>query len=87
MWPFYNCEVDYKAAFTATIECVWLRRLMDDLGVGQPSATTILTDSQSALALARNQDFHAHTKHIEVHYHYVRERLSAREINLANVPT
>ena len=31
--------------------------------------------------------FHAPTKHIEVHYYYVRERLSAGEISLAYVPT
>ena len=56
---------------------------MADLGVGQQSvATTIFTDSQSALVVARNPVFHACTKHIEVHYHYVRERFFAREINL-----
>ena len=71
-----SCEAEYRAAFTATVECVWLRRLMvADLSVGQDSATTIYTDSQSALAVARNPVFHACTKHIEVHYHYVRERL------------
>ena len=59
-----------------------------DLSVGQDSATTIYTDNQSALAVARNPVFHARTKHIEVHYHYVRERLSAGEkISLAYVPT
>ena len=83
-----SCEAEYRAAFTATVECVWLRRLMADLGVGQQSATTtIFTDSQSALAVARNPVFHARTKHIEVHYHYVRERLSAGEISLVYVPT
>jgi transposase InsO family protein len=82
-----SCEAEYRAAFTATVECVWLRRLMADLGVGQSSATTIFTDSQSALAVARNPVFHARTKHIEVHYHYVRERFSAGEISLAYVPT
>ena len=60
---------------------------MVDLGVGQPSATTIFTESQSTLAVVRNRVFHARTKHIEVHYHYVRERLSAGEISLAYVPT
>ena len=60
---------------------------MADLSVGQDSATTIYTNSQSALAVARNPVFHAHTKHIEVHYHYVRERLSAGEISLVYVPT
>ncbi|MCO5568994.1 hypothetical protein L7F22_022699 [Adiantum nelumboides] len=81
-------EAEHRAVFTATVECVWLRRLMvADLGVGQETANTIYTDSQSALAVARNPVFHARTKHIEVHYHYVRERLSAGEISLAYVPT
>ncbi|KAI5055672.1 hypothetical protein GOP47_0029193 [Adiantum capillus-veneris] len=60
---------------------------MVDLGVGQDTANTIYTDSQSALVVARNLVFHARTKHIEVHYHYVKERLSAGEISLAFVPT
>ena len=74
-----SCEAKYRTAFTTMVECVWLRRLavVADLGVGQPSATTtIFTDSQSALAIARNPVFHARTKNIEVHYRYVRERLS-----------
>ena len=60
---------------------------MADLSVGHNSATTIYTDSQSALVVARNPVFHARTKHIKVHYHYVRERLSAGEISLVYVPT
>ncbi|MCO5564853.1 hypothetical protein L7F22_018521 [Adiantum nelumboides] len=82
-----SCEAEYRAVFIATVECVWLRRLMADLGVGQDTANTIYTDSQSASAIARNPIFHACIKHIEVHYHYVKERLSAREVSLAYVPT
>ncbi|WP_286497660.1 Ty1/Copia family ribonuclease HI, partial [Escherichia coli] len=82
-----SCEAEYWAAFTATVECVWLRRLLVDLSVGQQSSTSIFNDSQSALAVARNPVFHARTKHIEVHYHYVRERLHAGEISLAYVST
>ena len=82
-----SCEAKYRAAYTVMVECVWLRRLVVDLGVVHKTATTIYTDSQSALAIVRNLVFHACTKHIEVHYHYVRERLSAGEISLAYVPT
>ena len=73
--------------FTTTVECVWLRWLLTNLDVGQQLSTTIFTDSKSALAIVRNPFFHACTKHIEVHYHYVRERLFAGEIGLAYVPT
>ena len=82
-----SCEAEYRETFIATIKCVWLRWLMDDLSVGQDSSTTIYIDSKSALAVARNPIFHACTNHIEVHYHYVRERLSAGEISLVYVPT
>ncbi|MCO5583584.1 hypothetical protein L7F22_037497 [Adiantum nelumboides] len=73
-------EAEYKAVFTATIECVWLRRLMADLDVGQVTANTIYIDPCKEL-------FHARTKHIEVHYHYLWERLSTAKISLVYVPT
>ncbi|MCO5598981.1 hypothetical protein L7F22_053080 [Adiantum nelumboides] len=69
------------------VECVCLRCLMANLGVGEDIANTIYTENRSTLAVARNLIFHARTKHIEVHYHYVKERLLAREISLAYVPT
>ena len=47
-----SCEAEYMVAFTATVECVWLRHLVANLGVGHETATTIYTDSQSALAVA-----------------------------------
>ena len=77
-----SCEAEYRAVFTATMECIWLRRLLMDLCKEIDVGTHVLTDSQSALAIARNLVFHARTKHIEVHYHYVRERLHAGDIDL-----
>ena len=61
-----SCGAEYRAAFSGTVECVWLRRLLSDLSLEQPSPTCILfTDSQSALAIAGNPIFHAQTKHID----------------------
>ncbi|MCO5567789.1 hypothetical protein L7F22_021485 [Adiantum nelumboides] len=82
-----SCEAEYRAVFTVTVECVWLRCFMVDLGVGQDTANTISNDSQSTLAVVRNPIFHDRTKHIEVHYHYVKERLSAGVISLPYLPT
>ncbi|MCO5567761.1 hypothetical protein L7F22_021455 [Adiantum nelumboides] len=56
-----NCEAEYTATFTATVECVWLRQLLADMVIGQETATTIYTHSQSTLAVATNPMFHAHT--------------------------
>ena len=82
-----SCEVEYRAAFIATIKCVWLQKLVADLLAGQIAPTVIHTDSQSALAIAQNPVFHARTKQIEVHYHYVRERWLDGDIKLSYIPT
>ena len=39
-------------------------------------------DNMSNIHLAQNLVFHAHTKHIEVHYHFIRERVQARDIDM-----
>lgn len=64
-----------------------IRQLFVDLGMRQESATPIFTDSQSALVVAHNLAFHARTKHIEVHYRYVRERFSTGEVSMTYVST
>ncbi|MCO5561331.1 hypothetical protein L7F22_014952 [Adiantum nelumboides] len=80
-------ETEGASGSKSSVECVWLKRLMANLGAGQNTANTIYTDSQSGSAVTRNPVFHDRTKHIEVHYHFVKERLSAGELSLAYVPT
>ena len=41
----------------------------------------------SSIYLTRNPVFHVRTKHIEVHYHFIRERVQAGEIDLQHVST
>ena len=47
----------------------------------------IYCDNLSSIQLARNPVFHARTKHIEVHYHYIREQVLAGDIDLVYVNT
>ncbi|CAO2815987.1 unnamed protein product [Amaranthus hypochondriacus] len=42
-------------------------------------------DNQSAIQLAENPVFHARTKHVEEHYHFVRENILRGEIQLEQV--
>jgi len=44
-------------------------------------------DNNNSILLANNLIYHARTKHIEVHYHFVRKKVLAREINLIHVNT
>ncbi len=45
----------------------------------------IYCDNISSILLANNLVYHARTKHIEVHYHFIREKVLAKEIDLIHV--
>ena len=70
-----------------TCEAIWLKRLLKDLQEQVSDPTTIYYDNRSSIQLAKNPVFHAQTKHIEVHYHFVRERVLSSEVKLQYVPT
>lgn len=44
-------------------------------------------DNSSAIALANNPVFHARTKHIEVDYHFVREKVLSKLVHIQHVGT
>ncbi len=47
----------------------------------------IYCDNISSILLVNNPIYHVRTKHIEMHYHFIREKNLAREINLIHVST
>jgi len=47
----------------------------------------IYCDNISSILLANNPVYHARTKHIEVHYHFIRKKVLAKEIDLIHVST
>lgn len=53
----------------------------------QQEPTTLLCDNQSAIKLTENLILHARTKHIEVHHHFIQEKVQNKEIDLTYSPT
>jgi hypothetical protein len=75
------------AATQATKEAVWLRALLADLEVTQTKATTIFEDNQGAIAPSKNPVHHARTKHIDIQWHYVREKTEDGTVSLVYLDT
>jgi len=82
-----STEAEYRGAAMAACEVVWLRKLLGDLGLHVDRHVVIYCDNLSSIQLGRNLVFHAQTKHIEVHYHFIREKVLACEIDLTYVNT
>eukprot|EP00253_Pinus_taeda_P007147 PITA_07147 len=79
-------EEEYMATTHARKEAVWLQRLCSSMGLVK-EAIRIDCDSQSAIFLAKNPAYHANTKHIDVHYHFVRDMIEDKKVLLVNVDT
>jgi hypothetical protein len=79
-------EVEYMVAAKVTMEAFWLTGLVRELGI-QQVGILLYCDSQSAIYLAKNQVYHARTKHIDVRFHKIRELVGIGELLLEKIHT
>lgn len=78
-----TAESEYIAGSEAVRELVWLKRLLMELiGSFTPN---LMMDNASAVKLVKNPEQHKRTKHIDVRYHFIREKYHNKEFNLHEV--
>jgi hypothetical protein len=82
-----NMKAEYRSAAIAACEVVWLQKLLSDLGQSVDAPVVIYCDNINSILLANNPIFHVRTKHIKVHYHFIREKVLAKEIDFIHVST
>ncbi|PON76175.1 hypothetical protein PanWU01x14_035930 [Parasponia andersonii] len=80
-----TCEAEYVAATSYISHAIWLRRLLKELNIPQKEPTEICIDNKSVIALAKNPVFHDRSKHIDTRYHYIRECVANKEVQLEYV--
>jgi hypothetical protein len=71
-------ESEYKAIPNATTKLIWVEALLRELGVRQDSPPVLWCDNIGATYLSSNPIFYARTKHIEVNFHFVREQVAQK---------
>ena len=77
-----STEAEYIAASLALQEALWLRSLLSQLGYPQEQPTQVNEDNQGVIALCKNPKYHSRTKHIDIKYHFIREKIRSSEIVL-----
>jgi hypothetical protein len=82
-----STEAEYRALATTAAEITWLQHLFHELNITLERRPLLLCDNQSAIHLSHNPVLHARTKHIEIDYHYIREKVTAGNLILQYIPT
>ena len=80
-------EAEYRGALVAACEVAWLCKLISNLGLHVDGEFVIYCDNLSSIQLAKNPVYHARTKHIDFHYHFIWEPVLAGDIDLVYVNT
>jgi len=71
----------------AASEITWIVRLLEELGVSGLTPVQLNCDNQSALHIARNPVFHERTKHIEIDFHFTRDKVLEGLLQLNYLPS
>jgi hypothetical protein len=80
-------EAEYVAATHAAKEGIWLRRFISEVFRPLVHPTTLYCDNQSAIALSKDGQYHARTKHIDIRYHFIRYVVEDGTMKLIYCPT
>ncbi|KAH9650187.1 hypothetical protein KPL70_026271 [Citrus sinensis] len=79
-------EAEYTAATEAVKEALWLKGMIEELGVSQKTVE-VHCDSSSAIYLSKNPTHYERTKHIDVKLHFIRNEVSKGVIKMVKVHT
>jgi len=82
-----STEAEYKSLANATAEVMWIQKLLEELRIPHPRAARLWCDNIGATYLSANPVFHACTKHIEIDFHFVRERVAQKLLDIRWIHT
>ncbi|KAM1013289.1 hypothetical protein ACFX2C_043432 [Malus domestica] len=80
-----STEAEYRSLAHTAAELSWVCQVLQDLSFPLLKTPAIFCDNKSAIALAFNPVFHARTKHVEIDYHYIREKVLCGKVSVHHV--
>ena len=82
-----SCEAEIIAGSEASKEAIYLRRFLEELGLGDQRPLELGMDNQAAIAIAYNPELHSRTKHIDRRHFFIRECVENLQLRVPFVST
>jgi hypothetical protein len=77
-----STEAEYKALANSTTEVIWVQSVLTELGINLPCSLCLWCDNLGATYMTVNPRFHGCTKHIEIDFHFVHERVARWQLDV-----
>lgn len=82
-----TAEAEYQALALAASESLWMRQLLQELCILQTAPSPIYCDNRAAIAISQDPYSHKRAKHIDVKFHFIRDCIKSRKLQVLPVPT
>jgi hypothetical protein len=82
-----TCEAELYAEGAAVNEVLWQRGLLCELGLVVAHGSIVYGDNQSTITLSRHGIKSERTKHVDVKYHFITEKVQDGTVQLVWVPS
>ncbi|OMO62984.1 Integrase, catalytic core [Corchorus capsularis] len=83
--PQSSTEAEYMALSIASRDVLWISYILREIGFPVSLPCSVYSDNLGATQLAANPIFHARTKHIETSYHFIRDLVCKRFLQVFHV--
>ena len=78
---------EFVAVVTAGQEILWLRNLLTELGFDVSLASKLRIDNLSVLSVAKNPENHGRMKHLDLRFHWLRDKVATGRIEIIHLRT
>jgi hypothetical protein len=82
-----STEAQYKSMADATTEVMWVQTDFDERGIRTPHSARLWCDNMGAKYLASNPIFYGRMKHVKIDYHFVRDQVSKKLLDVRFIST
>ncbi|GJZ18770.1 hypothetical protein Tco_0555360 [Tanacetum coccineum] len=81
-----SAKVEYVVAAGCCANVLWIKSQLANYDIHYDKVS-IFYDNTSAIVISNNLFLHSRTKHIDIRYHFIRDHILKRDIELHFVPT
>ncbi|WMV30632.1 hypothetical protein MTR67_024017 [Solanum verrucosum] len=82
-----SAKAEYRSLASTVEEIVWIVGIIKELGIDVTLPVKVYSDIKAAIEIAANPVYQERTKHIEIDFHFIKEKVIQGLISTNYIPT